>query len=64
MLMLVLCLKGRGETECFISESRAKAFSLVLPVALLMLFNLIALGHTVVHIVETRKVIKSFIINN
>ncbi|XP_078374510.1 adhesion G protein-coupled receptor L4-like [Oculina patagonica] len=46
---------GQGEEECFISQLQALLYSFVLPVALLMIFNLIALGHTVVHIIKTRK---------
>ncbi|KAJ7393383.1 hypothetical protein OS493_006354 [Desmophyllum pertusum] len=46
---------GLGEEECFISQPRAILYSFVLPVALLMVFNLFAFGHTVIHIVNTRK---------
>ncbi|KAL9971193.1 hypothetical protein ACROYT_G023689 [Oculina patagonica] len=46
---------GQGGEECFISQPRALLYSFVLPVALLMIFNLYALGHTVIHIVKTRK---------
>ncbi|KAL9971183.1 hypothetical protein ACROYT_G023676 [Oculina patagonica] len=46
---------GEGEEECFISQPQAILYSFVLPVALLLIFNLFALGHTVFHIVKTRK---------
>jgi len=46
---------GQGADECFISQPRALLLSFVLPVALLMVFNLFALGHIVIHIVKTRK---------
>ena len=49
-------ITGQGADECFISQPRALLLSFVLPVALLMVFNLFALGHTVIHIVKTRKV--------
>ena len=49
-------ITGQGADECFISQSRALLLSFVLPVALLMVFNLFALGHIVIHIVKTRKV--------
>lgn len=47
---------GQGEKECFISQPQALLFSFIVPVALLMLFNLFALGNTTTHIVKTRKV--------
>ncbi len=50
---------GQGEEECFISQPQALLYSFVLPVALLMFFNLYALGHTVVHIIKTRKVMEN-----
>jgi len=46
---------GQGEKECFISQPQALLFSFIVPVALLMLFNLFALGNTTIHIVKTRK---------
>ncbi|KAL9971181.1 hypothetical protein ACROYT_G023673 [Oculina patagonica] len=46
---------GQGEEECFISQPQALLYSFVLPVALMLIFNLYALGHTVFHIVKTRK---------
>ncbi|XP_078373665.1 uncharacterized protein LOC144657232 isoform X1 [Oculina patagonica] len=46
---------GQIEDNCFISQPQAILYLLVLPVALLMLFNLFALGHIVFHIVKTRK---------
>ena len=52
-------LTGQGEAACFISRRQAILYAFVLPVALLMLFNIFALGHTIVHIVRTRKVTKS-----
>ena len=51
-------LTGQGTDECFISQHQAILYSFVLPVALVMLFNLYALGHIVIHIVKTRKVSK------
>ena len=50
---------GQGEAACFISRRQAILYAFVLPVALLMLFNIFALGHTILHIVRTRKVTKS-----
>ena len=47
---------GQGAEVCFISHPQAKLYSFVLPVALLLVFNLLALGHTVSHILKTRKV--------
>jgi len=47
---------GQGEKECFISQPQALLFSLIVPVALLMLLNLFAFGNTTTHIVKTRKV--------
>ena len=47
---------GQGKEECFISQPLAKLYSFVVPVALVLLFNLLALGHTVSRIVKTRKV--------
>ncbi|XP_022799580.1 adhesion G-protein coupled receptor G6-like [Stylophora pistillata] len=46
---------GQGKEECFISQPLAKLYSFVVPVALVLLFNLLALGHTVSRIVKTRK---------
>ncbi|KAL9971179.1 hypothetical protein ACROYT_G023671 [Oculina patagonica] len=46
---------GQGDEECFISQPQAILYSFVLPVTLLMIFNLYALGHTVIHIIKTRK---------
>ena len=40
------------------SQPQAIFYSFVLPVVLLMIFNLFALRHTVIHIVITRKVRK------
>ena len=51
-------ITGQGTDECFISQRQAILYSFVLPVALVMLFNLYALGHIVIHIVKTRKVSK------
>ncbi|XP_078372820.1 adhesion G protein-coupled receptor L4-like [Oculina patagonica] len=48
-------ISGQGEQECFISQPRALLYSFVLPVALMLIFNMIALGHTVIHIIKTRK---------
>ena len=48
---------------CFISEPQGLLYSFVLPVALLLLFNVFALGHTVIHIVKTRKVVRPLILN-
>ena len=47
-LSLVFELTGQGAEECFISQPRALLYSFVLPVALLMIFNLFALGHIVI----------------
>ncbi|KAL9971187.1 hypothetical protein ACROYT_G023680 [Oculina patagonica] len=46
---------GQGDEECFISQPKAILYSFVLPVALLITFNLFALGHTVICIVKARK---------
>ncbi|KAL9971188.1 hypothetical protein ACROYT_G023681 [Oculina patagonica] len=46
---------GQGDEECFISQPQAILYSFVLPVALLLTFNLFALGHTVICIVKARK---------
>lgn len=50
---------GKGKEECFISQPKAILYTVIVPVALLMIFNLFALGHTVIYIVKTRKVRKS-----
>jgi len=50
---------GQGEEDCFISQPQAILYLFVLPVALVMIFNLFALGHTTIHIVRTRKVRKT-----
>ena len=63
LLCALLKRTGQGEDECFISQPQAILYSFVLPVALLMIFNLFALGHTVVHIIKTRKVTE-IIVNN
>ena len=47
---------GQGEAYCFIAEPKAILSSFVVPVALILVFNLFALVHTVLHIVKTRKV--------
>ncbi|XP_078373674.1 uncharacterized protein LOC144657238 [Oculina patagonica] len=46
---------GQGDEECFISQPKAILYLFVLPVALLITFNLFALGHTVICIVKARK---------
>lgn len=46
---------GLGKEDCFISENRAKIFSFIFPVGLILIFNLFALGHTSFHILKTRK---------
>lgn len=46
---------GQGEEECFISQPQAILYSFVLPVALVIIYNMFALGHTTIHIVKTRK---------
>ncbi|XP_078373687.1 adhesion G protein-coupled receptor L3-like [Oculina patagonica] len=46
---------GQGEEECFISQPQAILYSFVLPVTLLIIFNMFALGHTVIYIVNSRK---------
>ncbi|XP_044178528.1 LOW QUALITY PROTEIN: uncharacterized protein LOC122960408 [Acropora millepora] len=46
---------GQGEAYCFIAEPKAILSSFVVPVALILVFNLFALVHTVLHIVKTRK---------
>ncbi|XP_068753665.1 adhesion G-protein coupled receptor G2-like [Montipora capricornis] len=46
---------GEGEAYCFISKPKAVLYFFVAPIALIMLFNVFALVHTVLHIVKTRK---------
>ncbi|XP_067051044.1 uncharacterized protein [Acropora muricata] len=46
---------GQGEAYCFIAEPKAILYFFVVPVALILVFNLFALVHTVLHIVKTRK---------
>ena len=50
---------GQGEEECFIPQPQALVYSFIVPVTLIMIFNLFALGHTTIHIVSTRKVRKT-----
>lgn len=59
----MFCFKGQGEAACFISEPQGLLYSFVLPAALLLLFNVFALGHTVIHIFKTRKVVRPLILN-
>ena len=54
--------KGQGEAACFISEPQGLLYSFVLPATLLLLFNVFALGHTVIHIAKTRKVVRPLIL--
>ncbi|XP_044178131.1 LOW QUALITY PROTEIN: uncharacterized protein LOC122960179 [Acropora millepora] len=46
---------GQDQAYCFIAEPKAILSSFVVPVALILVFNLFALVHTVLHIVKTRK---------
>ncbi|XP_067051036.1 uncharacterized protein [Acropora muricata] len=46
---------GQDEAYCFIAEPKAILSSFVVPVALILVFNLFALVHTLLHIVKTRK---------
>ncbi|XP_015752352.1 PREDICTED: adhesion G-protein coupled receptor G2-like isoform X1 [Acropora digitifera] len=46
---------GQDEAYCFIADRKAILYFFVVPVALILVFNLFALVHTVLHIVKTRK---------